>query len=182
MGLGLLVLATLGLARAEELPRWRAEAGVERLAWLGSVAWNAGRAQALGLHWRPPRWERVELGLGARLFQAELVLPRHSWEAELRAVYAPVESRWYRPAVGVELGWSGAVKIDWEGYFGPGWQEQDPVGRAGYAPWFLGLCAEPLRVAVGPVLLSAGGLSVGSLAGGRVVRARLSLVQGGVQW
>jgi hypothetical protein len=182
MGLGLLALAVLGLARADEAPQWRAEAGIERMAWLGSVAWNAGRAQAVGLRWRPAAWERVELGLGGRIFQAELVLPLHSWEAELQAVYAPRDGRWYRPAVGLELGWSGAVKIDWEGYFGPGWREQDPVGRADYAPWFLGLRAEPLCFAFGPVLVSAGGLSLGSLAGGRVVRARLSLVQGGVQW
>lgn len=182
MGLGLLTVAVVGLASAQDAPRWRAEAGVERMAWLGSVAWNAGRAQALALHLRPPSWERMELGIGARRFQAELVLPLHSWEAELRAVYAPLDGRWYRPAVGLELGWSGAMKIDWAGHFGTGWKEQDPVERADYAPWFLGLRAEPLRVAIGPVLLSTGGVSVGTLAGGRVVRARLSLVQGGVQW
>ena len=92
----------------------------------------------------------------------------------MRLAYAPVGGA-YRPSMGLEAGWSGGVRFDWADYFGAGWQQQDPVYKADYAPIYVGVVTEPLRFGFEHLNVSTLGLSVGQMGLGRVVRMRISL-------
>mgnify|MGYP006883380262 CR=1 FL=1 len=177
--LGVLAVGALP-AMAAELDRWQVSVSTDRLAWLASVAWMGSKAQSADVLWRPPVLERddIEIGLTGRILDTSMLVDGAAGEVGLRLAYAPMGVV-YRPSAGLETGWSGGARFDWADYFGAGWEEQDPVARADYAPFFVGVVCEPLRFSVGRMSVSTLGLSVGQMGRGRVVRARASLLSVG---
>lgn len=179
----LFLMATTAQATPDDISRWQVSVASERIAWLASVAWLGSKAHGVDLRWRPPIQGRhdIELGISGRLLSTTFLTDGAAGELGMLAAYAPGAGI-YQPSIGLELGWSGGVKFDWADYFGEGWQEQDPVARADYAPWYAGVACEPLRLSVRRLSVSALGLSVGQMGRGRVVRARVALLGVGAQW
>lgn len=162
-------------------PLWRLSLTVDRIAWLASVEWNAGRAQGLVLERRLSAALPVELGLAARRLDVPYVRADRAGELLASAAYAPGTGAW-QPALGLEAGWSGGVQIDWRAYHGPGWAQMAPLHRAPVPPLVVGVVAQPLRFGWGHVSAGLLSLSAGQLGGGRVLRVQVGLGQLGVRW
>ena len=158
---------------------WSAGVSVDRVAWLASVAWFGSKGHGVWVRRSLPH--DLSIGLDGRVLSTPLLVDGRAFELGGSFGYAPGTGA-YRPRVALTGGWSGGVFFDWAAYHGEGWQEQDPVGRADYRPWYAGVSVEPLGFAWGRVAGSALGVEVDQQGWARVVRARVHFARLGVAW
>ena len=143
------------------------------------MAWFGSKAHGVQVQRSLPHSLRA--GLDGRLLESPLVTSGDRFELGGSFGYA-AQHAWYRPAVALSGGWSGGIRFDWAAYHGPGWEEQAPVDRADYRPWYAGIQVEPLTVQLRALELSALSTDLGQMGWGRVVRARVQLFRIGGCW
>jgi hypothetical protein len=176
---GVLLTGLSGSLPATEPPTWSAGVSVDRVAWLASVAWFGSKAQGVWVRRALPH--HLSADLNARVLSTPLLVDGKTFEVGSSLGYTPSHP-WYHPRVALSAGWSGGVFFDWADYHGEGWQEQAPVARADYRPWYAGVQVEPLAFQLRPVEVSVFGGEVNQMGWGRVVRARVHLLRAGFAW
>lgn len=180
IGAGPALLFAVSTATAEPVQTsWAAGGSVDRVAWLASVAWFGSKSRGVWVRRDLPH--QLAAGLDVRVLATPLLLDGSGFEVGAQLGYRPVH-RWYRPMVALSGGWSGGANFAWSDYHGEGWQEQSPVERADYRPWFAGVQVEPLTVQVRAVEASALTLEVSQMGWARVLRARVQLLRVGICW
>lgn len=170
-----LLLATLAMAADQVIPH---------AAWAHSAWWEGGvtadrKAIELGA---TLRWDAgAEVEVGARRLFGHALVPWSGFELYGAARAAPALGPW-RPAVGLELGLTGALNRDWSVDHGEEWGWAEEPTRAHADPVYLAVQIEPLRARIGPVVAGLGEISMGSTlpSWGRVVRLELTWVRLGV--
>ena len=174
----MLLALLVGMAGAAE-PTWSAGVSADRIAFLASVAWFPSKAQGLWARRSLPHG--LDVGLDVRKLLWTELQEGKRFEVGTSLGYAP-GTGWYRPRVALSAGYSGGVYFDWEAYWGEGWEEQDPVGRADYRPLYAGVQIEPLAVRLGHFSGSVLGVDVSQMGWARVVRLDANLLRLGVAW
>ncbi|MCB9760431.1 MAG: hypothetical protein H6739_11385 [Alphaproteobacteria bacterium] len=150
---------SLGIGYAQASYIEGAGAGAQKLVEIGALR-----------RWEPG-WE---LEAGVRRLMVPVVLPQTAFDVFVAGRASPAIGRW-RPAVGVELGLTGAFRYDWAAILEERAAYSPAPETSESSPLYLSVQAEPLRFRVGRITAEVGALSVGSTLPrwGRLARVEL---------
>lgn len=146
----------------------------------GDIAWYG--LHGLGVEATAALPEELEVAAGARAVLHPWLPGNAGGEGWVALRLSPHLQTWY-PAVGLQLGATTALRLDWEEIYGSTyWREGGAIEGFDYAPLWLAVEAAPARFRRGSLAIEVGSFAVGTAGLGRVLRLQLTPVKAGLAW